>query len=434
MERKYRLILASLLVTNLFAVTIVNPVSAAPWGAKKLYTTPKATRGTWQYKDGRKTKKLKITAHTSNGRKLYRVLPTKQYDKWWTKMFRLPDSRRRRTVRYLEKHMWQAYSFTWHGKTGFNTNGWLAGAGAGEYCVPVTKKYHGVKTTVLRFGSGAGNWFDFYAYPVKKHKKAVPMAQKYTPKLTTKTIQLKWGSWFSDSSAQKYVSNVAALPKNADYYYTNTIDTQKTGYQTTSIQVFYPDGTHEIAGKIKFQIGKSLSEQYPFEVKDLVVKFKKSVDIRKDIITNPIGYFPNESKNNNGGMEFSFCDKNGNTDVDIADPTQSNINSTYIKAEYPDGSVRISSLIKVIRLEPDSLKYQPILKEGPYKLKEQPYYSKYDGLGAYALVDPEIFFENASTFPKGTICKLRQTNTGYQKLSTVFPDGSMSFSYYVLAY
>lgn len=162
--KKNILLIVTLLVA-LIGLSKVNSseVKAASWGAKQLYTTPVATRGTWYYKDGSEIKTWKITAHTSLGRKLY--LPPKDYAKWSKKLMDISSTRKRiALVKHFNKTRWQAHSFKWHGIESFNTNSWLAGAGDGEYCVPVTKIRHGQKVKALRFGTGAGNWLDFYAY------------------------------------------------------------------------------------------------------------------------------------------------------------------------------------------------------------------------------------------------------------------------------
>ena len=64
--------------------------------------------------------------------------------------------------------MFEAYTFKFHGVTGFNANGWLAGAGDGYYYVPVKKTIKGKKVNALRVGEGAGNYFVSYAYQNKK--------------------------------------------------------------------------------------------------------------------------------------------------------------------------------------------------------------------------------------------------------------------------
>lgn len=137
---------------------------AAPWGARKVYTTPKATRGTWYYKEGHHIRRWKITAHYSHGRKLYRVLPSKSYDKWWHRLIRAS----RKKIKKVDRTMWQAYTIRYHGIKGFNSNGWLTGAGDGIYYVPVHRTRHGKRVKALRFGGGARNWKMFYAYKSKR--------------------------------------------------------------------------------------------------------------------------------------------------------------------------------------------------------------------------------------------------------------------------
>ena len=145
----------ALLASGAYISCSNQTVSAASWGAKTLFTTPKATRGTWYYKENGKIKRWKITAHTSKGRKLYKVLPEKEYTKWWNKLVHQNTKKHYKTINKLDSSQWQAYTFKWHGTTSFNTNGWLAGAGDGIYYVPVTKTRYGRKVSALRFGGGA---------------------------------------------------------------------------------------------------------------------------------------------------------------------------------------------------------------------------------------------------------------------------------------
>lgn len=157
-------VVALSLGVEIYSQSTSQNVKAASWGAKTLFTTPKATRGTWYYKEEEEIKRWKITAHTSNGRKLYKILPTKEYGKWYNKLVRQNEKHHYQTITELDNTQWQAYTFKWHGVTAFNTNGWLAGAGDGVYYVPTTRTRHGQRVKALRFGGGAGNWLAFYAY------------------------------------------------------------------------------------------------------------------------------------------------------------------------------------------------------------------------------------------------------------------------------
>lgn len=143
-------------------------VNAASWGAKSLFTTPKATRGTWYYKEDGRIKHCKITAHTVDGRKLYKILPEKEYAKWENRVEHQNIKEHRKLISKINTIQFQAYKLKWHGITSFNTNSWVTGAGNGIYYVPVTKTRHGKKVKAIRFGSGAGNYFDRYGYKTKK--------------------------------------------------------------------------------------------------------------------------------------------------------------------------------------------------------------------------------------------------------------------------
>lgn len=143
-------------------------VNAASWGAKSLFTTPKATRGTWYYKEDGRIKHCKITAHTVDGRKLYKILPEKEYTKWENRVEHQNIKEHRKLISKINTIQFQAYKLKWHGITSFNTNDWVTGAGNGIYYVPVTKTRHGKKVKAIRFGSGAGNYFDRYGYKTKK--------------------------------------------------------------------------------------------------------------------------------------------------------------------------------------------------------------------------------------------------------------------------
>ena len=143
-------------------------VNAASWGAKSLFTTPKAIRGTWYYKEDGRIKHCKITAHTVDGRKLYKILPEKEYAKWENRVEHQNIKEHRKLISKINTIQFQAYKLKWHGITSFNTNDWVTGAGNGIYYVPVTKTRHGKKVKAIRFGSGAGNYFDRYGYKTKK--------------------------------------------------------------------------------------------------------------------------------------------------------------------------------------------------------------------------------------------------------------------------
>ena len=164
MKKKVVLFFTALLVVLGLASVHTQKADAASWGAKKVFTTPKRTRGTWYYKEDGKVKKFKITAHTVNGVKLYKVLSDKEFDKWEDKLEKADEKSGYKLSDKVGESKLQVYTFKYRGVTGFNANGRLAGAGDGFYYVPVKRTVKGKKVNALRVGEGAGNYFSYYAY------------------------------------------------------------------------------------------------------------------------------------------------------------------------------------------------------------------------------------------------------------------------------
>ena len=112
--------------------------------------------------------RTKITAHTINGLKVYKVLKGKEADKWDKKLTAADETANYKLADKVSNSQYEAYTFKFHGITGFNANGWLAGGGDGYYYIPMKKTVKGKKVNVLRVGGGAGNYFISYAYKDKK--------------------------------------------------------------------------------------------------------------------------------------------------------------------------------------------------------------------------------------------------------------------------
>lgn len=168
MKKRWVVLSLAVLMGLSFTGMHSSKVQASSWGAKVLYTTPKTTRGTWYYKDHGKIKKWVITAHTSCGKKLYKILPAKEYDKMSTKLIRADEKNHYRVSKQVSSKWLQAKSIKKHGLTGFNQDGWLAGAGNGTYLLPTKKTRNGKKVSALRIGYGADNWKLTFAYKDKK--------------------------------------------------------------------------------------------------------------------------------------------------------------------------------------------------------------------------------------------------------------------------
>ncbi|QQP29118.1 hypothetical protein [Lactobacillus ultunensis] len=168
MKKKALLFLTVFLVVLGVVNVKATTVNAASWGAKKVFTTPKRTRGVWYHKEDGRVVRTKITAHAVNGIKLYKVLKGKEEVKWFKRLMVADKKADYKFADKVSSSKLEAYTFKFHGVTGFNANGWLAGGGDGYYYVPVKRTVKGKKINALRVGEGAGNFFISYAYHNKK--------------------------------------------------------------------------------------------------------------------------------------------------------------------------------------------------------------------------------------------------------------------------
>lgn len=169
---KRKLILFLTACSIIFSVALINQrkASAALWDAKSLYTTPKQTRGTWYYKKNGKIKKLRITAHTFDKVKLYKMLSNKQTRKWTKKLAKADQESGFKLAKKVGTSQYEADDFKFHKSAGFTINGWLSSdnADSGHTYVTVKKKYKGSKIKTLRVRNGAVNAFLYYCYRTKK--------------------------------------------------------------------------------------------------------------------------------------------------------------------------------------------------------------------------------------------------------------------------
>lgn len=169
MQKSKKMVVISLTILMGLGLTGMraSKVQANSWGTKVPYITPKQTRGTWYFKENDKIKKLVITAHTFRGKKLYRILPAKEFNKMSAKLIKADEKNHYRVSKKISAKWLQAKTIHKNGTTGFNADGWLAGAGNGTYFLPTQKVRHGKKVPTLRIGYGAGNWRMAYAYKSK---------------------------------------------------------------------------------------------------------------------------------------------------------------------------------------------------------------------------------------------------------------------------
>lgn len=127
----------------------------------------------------------------------------------------------------------------------------------------------------------------------KTSKKPLTMAQKYSPKVKAWTTTLDWGETFS-SDAYSYITNPWDLPSETNYTFVKPVNTKKGGFYQTNILVTYPDGSKETVGPVSFIVKSAQADAYNVTVKNTTVPYGHYIDIRKDIVTNPVGYFPND--------------------------------------------------------------------------------------------------------------------------------------------
>ncbi len=168
MKKKFLLFFTALLLILGFAGMHNQKVSAAGWGAKTLYTTSKATRGTWYYKDGHHIIKTTITAHSVDGVKAYKILRGKARNKWTNKLDKRDERSDFKFSKKISESMLEAYNFNYRGVTSFHANGWLAAGGNGTYYTPIKRTIKGKKVNALRLGVGYKNKFLAYAYKNRK--------------------------------------------------------------------------------------------------------------------------------------------------------------------------------------------------------------------------------------------------------------------------
>ena len=130
--------------------------SKKEWGATKLFTTPKATRGTWYYRDYKNhLQKLKITTHTINGVNIYKNLSEKQFEKYSKRIQKMTIKKSDKLYDWFSKNIKSGKNVTRHGIKGMNINEWLVEAGSGAEFLPTFKTKHGKKVKALKIDTGA---------------------------------------------------------------------------------------------------------------------------------------------------------------------------------------------------------------------------------------------------------------------------------------
>ena len=164
-------VLAASALFGIGAATTTNHAQASTlskWGATKLYTTPKAVRGTWYTKSAfdNKVEKFKITAHKYNNVTLYKT--PKNFSTLLGKFEKQSQCKQVKLRKTFSKIAEASTSSKFHGVQEMYMNNWLPEMGFGVHYVPVIKTRKGVKTRALRLEGGASHQVSGYAYPSKK--------------------------------------------------------------------------------------------------------------------------------------------------------------------------------------------------------------------------------------------------------------------------
>ena len=242
--------------------------------------------------------------------------------------------------------------------------------------------------------------------PAKKVFKSVTMADKYQPKVKSGTVNLKWGTDVttdSDYDARKFITNDSSIPVYTNYKYLDPVNGHKGGTYTTRIQVKYPDGSMEVVGTVTFVVPMMDADKYqPTTVQDATLNYDADYSIRKDFITNPAGYFPNDP------ALSQFEDDTDQTKFDLdSDPYLDTYKpGTYnaqIKVTYPDGSYEDTNKFKITVLPSDADKAKVSLKSSYFTVSSKETLEHETIYDDRTLNDPTRFLNIGSALPEGTV-------------------------------
>lgn len=258
----------------------------------------------------------------------------------------------------------------------------------------------------------------------KTSKKSLTMAQKYNPKVKAWTTTLDWGETFS-SDASSYITNPWDLPSETNYTFVKPVNTKKGGFYQTNILVTYPDGSKETVGPVSFVVKSAQADAYNVTVKNTTVPYGHYIDIRKDIVTNPVGYFPNDpAEVELSTTEFYFCRADGNILANDPDTKVPGSHDYYIRVDYPDDSYQVSQKFTLTVSQPDNLVYHPALKSSSITL---PVGTDIEA-DSYQLLKPQDFISNTADMPKETKYEIRddynydEQSSSYVTIKVTFPD------------
>ncbi len=273
--------------------------------------------------------------------------------------------------------------------------------------------------------------------PAQKVVKRLTMADKYQPKVKSGTVNLKWGTDVTDDwdyEARNFITNDSSIPVSTSYKYLDPVNGQKGGTYTTRIQVTYADGSKEVVGSVTFVVPTTDVDKYQPTVHDITLEYGADYSIRKDFITNPAGYFPNDP------ILPQFESSADSTQFDLYTDSEKSFSATesgtytvHIHVFYPDGTYEDTNKFKITVLpsQAETIKVAP--KASSFTVSSSSALEYHDDDLGDTLVDPSFFLTNVSSLPKGTVVRfngsLDSTDTldpgKYEDYLTIkFPDGS----------
>lgn len=282
--------------------------------------------------------------------------------------------------------------------------------------------------------------------PAQKVIKRLTMADKYQPQVKSGTVKVDWGASLTSNldgyRPEEFITNKSSLPSTVDYDYLDKVDTQKGGSYTTRIQATYSDGSKEVVGSVTFVVPTTDVDKYQPTVHDVTLEYGADdsleygadYSIRKDLITNPAGYFPNDPIFSQ--FKWSSDKTRFDLNTDSEEPfsvTKPGTYTVHVTVTYPDGSYEDTNKFKITVLpsQAETIKVAP--KASSFTVSSSSALEYHDDDLGDTLVDPSFFLTNASSLPKGTVVRfngsLDSTDTldpgKYEDYLTInFPDGS----------
>lgn len=279
--------------------------------------------------------------------------------------------------------------------------------------------------------------------PAKKVFKSVTMADKYQPKVKSGTVNLKWGTDVttdSDYDARNFITNDSSIPVYTNYKYLDPVNGYKGGTYTTRIQVKYPDGSMEVVGTVTFVVPMMDADKYqPTTVQDATLNYGADYSIRKDFITNPTGYFPNDPalsqfEDDSNSTQFDLYTDSSDLIIDRFNETDPGTYTVHAMVTYPDGSYEDTNEFKITILPSDADKAKVSLKSSYFTVSSKEALEHETTYGDRTLNDPTRFLNIGSALPEGTVIHFNddldsvdtpEPGKQYRDYLTVeFPDGT----------